>query len=157
MITFLAEAAAAAAPTPFPWEYVTSGAGTFLLGLLTWLIRNRVSSQRLQDALVLLSTASATGVRVAWETYTKEKKDASADGTLTDEEVATARRKAFEAAVASIGSAGMKVVKSALKDGVDEALKHSLEAEYAEFKQDGKAGAAAGAPANPPVPPGTPA
>lgn len=168
LAVLLADVAAATPPAaPFPWDYITSGAGAAVISLLTWFVRSNVASKRLQDALLLLSTASATGVRVAWETYTKEKKAASADGSLTDEEIATARRKAFEAAAASIGAVGMKTLRAALKDGADDALHQALEAEYAHFRGGSAATAAGGetgaAPAggagggNPPVPPGTPA
>ena len=46
----------------------------------------------LQQAALLLASSAMVGTRKAWDAYTSERKRASADGKITPEEAAQARK-----------------------------------------------------------------
>lgn len=102
--------------------------GTVVLGIF---VRNKWISQTLNDAISAAGWASRQGVRVAAATYTEAIKKARADGKLTEEEKAHARKLAFDAAVASLGANGLKLLQAGFKDGWEKALQTTIEGSYA--------------------------
>lgn len=122
--------------TSFDWTPVVSAVVAATLSAVGWLTRNYVKNKRAGQAIKIVAQAASAGVAAAWVTYTQEIKASRADGKLTDEEKAEARKKAFSAALESLGENGKKLVQSVFKDGLNAALENAIEADYATFRQN---------------------
>lgn len=96
-----------------------------LLAALTWasakaaqLITAKVKNEYLKGALIRLDDAVTAAVKEVQQTFVGSLKDARADGKLTPEEVATAKRSALDAAKSYLGIKGL--VELAAVFGLDE-------------------------------------
>jgi hypothetical protein len=136
LLPFLADAAVAAPVSPYE---AIIGAVVTIAGVVTAvLVRTGVMSLNVKRAIELAVVASGQGVRVASATYTERVKAANADGKLTDEEKAAARKAAFDATIAALGATGLKLVQAGFKDGWENAIETYVESAYAQQK-DGAA------------------
>lgn len=95
--------------------------GSLLIALISWLtyylanlIKAKVSNTYLQGALVRLDDAVFSAVRMVSQTYVDAIKDASADGTLTNEEKYAAKTKALDAAKSYLGAKGLALITQVL-------------------------------------------
>ena len=121
-------------PVGTDWTQVLTG----VIGLLTLIIgaylRNKGANENTINATQLMLNAAGIAVRAGYLTYTEEVKAASADGELTEIEKATARDRAFKAALAALGDRGVKLLKDGFGAGWEAALRTNLEAAYADFQ-----------------------
>ena len=129
-----------AATGDVPWyapalDPLLSAVGLALAGLLSWLageairwLRAQVSSQRTQEALVLLTEATEAAANEIGQSYVDALKASAADGKLTLDEATEARRKAVTKARDLLGEKGLATLDRALGGSTGAALEAWLTA-----------------------------
>lgn len=105
--------------------------------LIRW-IYSKTKSSLVERALTAVSQACHLAATQVFSTYVEELKLSSADGTLTDEEKATARAKAIAMAKGYLGPKGIALIVKGLgieSEWLDSFLGASLESSIAAIKR----------------------
>lgn len=134
-------------------DSVIAWLGAALAGLVAKYVLTRIDNEKVRKYATRAWTEVKDAVAEVYQTYVSALKEANADGKLTPEEAAEARKKAIAIAKANIGKKGLarlsRILGLNLGDEIEAWLGTKVEAAVTEAKTTG-----GGAPG--PLPSGTP-
>lgn len=108
-----------------------------LLGLISWLVKNKIKNDSVKTFLGRVFEEVRDTVLAVEQTYVSALRDANADGKLTKEERAEAKRLALATIRSNLGVKGIKKLAKLVGVDVDKWLDTRMEATLADMKSSG--------------------